>query len=283
MNELLKKIIKNIKEKAENSINETIGDYFDDEGLIICGKCHEKKTHKFISSAGQTYVVRCACKCLKEKSEKEKALAKQKQDEKIIKALKEKAFYEKNFLNYTFAKDNTPNSNSSKIAKRYSEIFPKMLAEQKGLVLYGPVGAGKTFLAACIANAVMEQKYSCLFTTLFRLINKINSTFDKKQREIDLINKFSLLLLDDFDTERNTDYVNEAVYNIIETRYESRKPMIITTNLEKKKFVDCYDIKKQRIYSRIVETCFFIQVEDNQRRIKMHLKAADDFKKEMGI
>ena len=73
-------------------------------------------------------------------------------------------------------------------------------------------------------------------------------------------------MIDDFAVERNTEYVNEIVYNVIDSRYRSGKPLIITTNLSADDFKHPDNINKQRIYSRINEMCVPIPVTGKDRR-----------------
>ena len=73
-------------------------------------------------------------------------------------------------------------------------------------------------------------------------------------------------MIDDFAMERSTEYVNEIVYNVIDSRYRSGKPLIVTTNLSKKDLDNPPDIDNERIYSRIKEMCFPVEVKGTDRR-----------------
>ena len=105
-----------------------------------------------------------------------------------------------------------------------------------------------------------------MVTNVTRITNRLQSTFDGKQEYLDSLNKFTLLVIDDFGMERNTEYMNEIVYNVIDSRYRSGKPLIVTTNLTMQEINNPDNIDKQRIYSRINEMCVPIRVEGKDRR-----------------
>ena len=90
----------------------------------------------------------------------------------------------------------------------------------------------------------------------------------EKQEYIDGFNNYQLLVIDDLGIERDTAYAKEQVFNIIDSRYRSGLPMIITTNLTMEKIKNPEDIENRRIYDRILERCFPIEVEGSSRRRK---------------
>ena len=73
-------------------------------------------------------------------------------------------------------------------------------------------------------------------------------------------------MLDDLDAERDTEYMQEYVYNIIDARYRAGLPMIVTTNLTGAKLKNPDSISKERIYSRLLERCHPIEITGADRR-----------------
>ena len=63
------------------------------------------------------------------------------------------------------------------------------------------------------------------------------------------------LILDDFGMERGTEYGLEQVYNVIDSRYRSGKPLIVTTNLTLTELQNPQDTPHARIYDRLLEMC----------------------------
>ena len=74
-----------------------------------------------------------------------------------IRQLKATGIQEKHLLEWNFgvAEDNK----DIQMAKRYVEQWKKVKAENLGLLLWGDVGTGKSFVAACIANALLDQAF----------------------------------------------------------------------------------------------------------------------------
>ena len=148
----------------------------------------------------------------------------------------------------------------------YVDNFAEMRKRGKGLLFYGEVGTGKTFYAACIANALIDRGYPCLMTDFPRLEKTISEMLEGKQEYIDGLNKFPLLVIDDLSRERDTSYMNEIVQDVINARYQAGLPTIFTTNLTKEEISHPKDISKQRPYSRLLEMCFPVKVEGKDRR-----------------
>lgn len=263
-------VINSVEEKAADSVRAEQGDYIID-GLLYCGKCNTPKQTR-VEVFGKVRTPYCLCKCEVEKRQKEDEERERIAFEKRIQNMRRVGFPDDEMQKWTFEKDDRANEHITGVALKYVENFETMRGSGKGLVFYGTVGTGKTFVAACIANALIDKGFPCLVTNLSRLINTISGMYDGKQEYIDGLNRFSLLVIDDLATEADTEYRNEIVYNIIDSRYRAGLPLIITTNLTGEEMKNAADIKKQRIYSRIFETCIPLEVKGVDRRREM-LKA----------
>lgn len=257
------KLLEGIAERSP--IKEKEGDYTGPEGLIYCGKCNTPKQAK-IEINGIKMTPFCMCKCETEKYEKEKAYEKAIALQQQIERNRRAGFPEEQMQQWTFEKDDRANAKISDICQRYVENFPKMKSKGKGLMFLGGFGTGKTFLAACIANALLDEGFSVLMTNFPRLVNTISGMREGKQEYIDSLNKYSLLIIDDLGVERQSEYVAEIVQTIVDSRYRAGLPMIITTNLSPKDFTETQDIAKSRLYSRISEMCLPLIVKGVDRR-----------------
>ena len=113
----------------------------------------------------------------------------------------------------------------------------------------------KVFLAGCIANALMDQEVPVRMTNFARILNELNSSFSGRNDVVDNLCRYPLLIIDDFGMERGTEYALEQIYNIVDSRYRSRKPLIVTTNLTLDEIRHPQDTTHARIYDRLLEMC----------------------------
>jgi DNA replication protein DnaC len=251
---------------ANASIKAEEGDYVGEDGLIYCAKCHTKKQTE-VNILGAIRRPMCLCKCQAAKRAAEEEERNRIKFEQKVKELRRMGFPEADMQNWTFTNDDLANEKITKAAQKYVENFSEFRKTGKGLLLYGNTGTGKTFTACEIANALIDKGYPVLVTNFARILNTLQSTFEK-QEYIDGFNSFQLLVIDDLGIERDTAYAKEQVFNIIDSRYRSGLPMIITTNLTMEKIKNPDDIENRRIYDRILERCFPIEVGGGSRRRK---------------
>lgn len=245
---------------------QTNEDYMGDDGLIYCHKCHSPRQTRIDLGDGKTRTVWCDCKCMEEKHHKEEKEFEEKQNQFRVNQIRSNAFHYSSMKEWTFERDDRKNPSISDKLKRYAGNFADFYKTGNGLLLYGAVGAGKTYLAACVVNAVIDNMYSAKMTNFSRILNELQNRFDGRQEYIDKICKYSLLVIDDLGAERDSEYAREQVYSVIDSRYQTKKPLIITTNLSYEEIVNCTDIDRRRIYDRILEICHPIEVKGESRR-----------------
>lgn len=145
-------------------------------------------------------------------------------------------------------------------AKRYVAHWEEMREQDLGLLFWGRPGNGKTFAAGCVANALLESEDlhapSVRMTTFGTILNQLpGMTAQDKEWYLDGFRTCDLLILDDFGMERRTEYAQEQVFNIIDGRYVSRKPLIVTTNLSLNELKHPEGLVQQRIFDRVLEMC----------------------------
>ena len=254
----------------QNPIEE--GDYIVD-GLAYCGKCKTPKQCR-VELFGKERTVFCLCRCKAKKLEDEKQQQKQRERLLSIQRMRQTGFPDADMQNWTFERDDGTNAKISELARNYVKNFDEMLKRGKGLLLYGAVGTGKTFIAACIANALIDVGRPCMVTNFARLVNTLSGMYEGKQEYIDGLNKFDLLVIDDLASERDTEYMGEIIQNIIDSRYRAGLPLVITTNLTSEELKNPAEIRKQRIYSRLFEMCYPVEVIGKDRRKQ---KLREDF------
>jgi DNA replication protein DnaC len=142
--------------------------------------------------------------------------------------------------------------------REYIRSLPDRLAKGKGLWFVGDVGTGKTTLAMLVSKATIDTGHSVAIYSVPRLLAEIRDTYDRDPGERSYIEFFQrlaavdLLHLEDLGAEKQTDWVLEQLYSLINERYEQQRSIMVTTNLP---FEELERQIGQRTASRIVEMC----------------------------
>jgi len=246
-------------------------DYYDENGYLVCGKCHTRKQRDvtFPTLNGEqkkTVRVEKACEC--KKKEREESL--RKQSEWRLESLRRDGIIDPLYSQYLFEKDDNRAFEISQVCRRYVENWKEMLKENIGILFYGGVGTGKTFLACCIANALIEKFIPAHVTNFPRILNDLQGykKNEKPQEIIDKLNRYKLLVIDDLGVERDTAFSVEQVYNVIDSRYRTGMPVIISTNLSIEDFKTPPSLAHARIYDRVLEMCpIRLKLTGESRRI----------------
>lgn len=277
-------LIETMVHEASQDSHYEEGDYLSEDGLLMCGKCRTPKQCRFIATwDGKEKKPYTLCDCARARRDAEEQ-ARQAQNLRIeVNRLRKLGFPDSEMADWTFAHDDGTDPRTTSIAHKYVDNFPEMKKRGKGLLLYGPVGTGKTHAAACIANELINQGRPCLVTNFARITNTLQGMFDGKQRYLDDFNRLDLLVIDDLAAERDTSYMNEMIFNIIDSRYRSGKPLIVTSNLTQAELTAPTSVDKERIYSRLLEMCVPVEVKGADRREKKLQDDSADMKRLLGL
>ena len=241
-------------------------EYFhESDRLIYCAKCHTPRQGRY-TLQGRVFMPPIRCKCQQKLYNQEETKRKLLEKQAEIERMKASGLQDKALYDYTFDKDNGINPEMA-YAHKYVENWEDMKANSSGLLLWGNVGTGKSFFAGCIANALLEKGVPVLMTNFSRILNTLTGMhFEDRKQFIDSLNRYSLLIIDDLGIERNSEFALEQVFNVIDSRYRSKKPLIVTTNLTLTELNSAPDVAHRRIYDRILERCAPIRI--NNRNIR---------------
>ena len=228
------------------------------DGILTCGKCGDAKQawiDWFPDENGnrEKRLVRVMCRCDVERDREEKERRAAADFEFTMRKINAALQTEPSDVRWTFDMDDSPDSPFSVTCRTYVAEWEAMKREHSGILLYGSKGNGKTFYASCICNAVLQKRESVGFTTAANLMN-ILSAWDKTEI-LDAIRRVRLLVIDDLGTERSSSYGAELMYSVIDARYKTGLPTIVTTNLDLADMESETDILRSRIYDRVIEMC----------------------------
>ncbi len=147
--------------------------------------------------------------------------------------------------------------NVVRAVRRHVDTLDAQLAEGRGIWFRGDVGTGKTTLAMLVSAEALRTGHSVAIYSLPRLLGLLRETFNDESEAslselLDRLAAVELLHIDDVGAEQTSPWVLEQLYTIVNTRYEDRRSVVITTNL------NVEELREQigdRTVSRLVEMC----------------------------
>ncbi|KGK88007.1 DNA replication protein [Clostridium sp. HMP27] len=230
---------------------------------------------------GTKFTVPRMCSCKKkafEESQKQaQALEKQTRLSQIFNnSLMTKEFKEFTFQNWDH---DLGNSKMYDLGLKYVKHFKEMKEQNLGLLIYGQPGNGKTFLSGCIANELLNNFIPVVCVSAIGILERIKDSFGKYgddgiQSILNCLDNADLLIIDDLGTENNTAWSRSTMYQILDTRYRKKKPLVVTSNLtmdqlRKRYDQECEDNEKGRTFDRLVnEMCTPIENLSPSIRVK---------------
>ena len=232
------------------------GDFVGEDGLLRCGLCNEPREtfwdENLQSIMGKKHPR--MCRCDREEKERDDERKLDEQFRARMEALSLDGLAAPRGLRYKFGDNVGGDAAAFELCHKYCEKWGEMQERGVGILLFGGVGSGKSFLASCVGNAVLSQRVPVLFTNVPRLL-KIMFSSKEPQTVVDALQRYPLLILDDFGVERTTDYTLEQLFAIVNARYESRLPLVVTSNLSLEALRNTATTETKRIYDRILSMC----------------------------
>lgn len=241
--------------KYESRIEAAPGDKKDESGILVCGKCGKPKQHKVtadVSGKGyeSDYFMPIMCECkqrMVDKYEKQKRF-------EAVEALRRECIQDVGYHDFRFENDDGADSKISEVCRRYVETWEKNKEHGIGILFYGEVRTGKTFMACCIANALIDRMIPAHITNFTTILENL-SGFGSKSEYMSYLQDVPLLGIDDLGVERDTPFALEKIQNVVDARSRSRKPIIFTTNLSLEAITSPETLEQKRIYGRVLKMC----------------------------
>ena len=253
-------IIKTIA--AQSPVVRNDDDYIGEDGLLYCGTCGERKEKAIRPNVLEDKVIKvhCLCKCERDQRDLEQKEQLKREALEKTKRMRDTSLMDRKLSTVTFSNLTVTEDNKKNIGlcQKYAKSFDRMMEKNQGLLFWGPVGTGKSYAAACIANELIENGISVVMTSFVKLLEIIENR-DNHEAEEDIIKRINtskLVIFDDLGAERGSNYSLEKMYNILDSRYRAGQPMIVTTNLTLERMMKETDERYSRIYDRIFEVCY---------------------------
>jgi DNA replication protein DnaC len=154
------------------------------------------------------------------------------------------AFYDKGFENF--------NARVPGLQEAFRAACEFARSPDGWLLFIGPNGCGKTHLAAAIANQSLEDGACVLFATVPDLLDYLRAAFAPTSTEVydqlfARMREAEVLVLDDLGAQQSSPWANEKLFQLLNYRYNSRFPTVITANTKGLQAID------ERIRSRLTD------------------------------
>lgn len=141
------------------------------------------------------------------------------------------------------------------VVRRFAGGISRNVEQGNSMWIMGDIGTGKTALAMLVSKAALEAGRTVAIYSLPRLLALIRESIEREEGVVGFLERLSavdLLHIDDVGAENRTDWALEQLYTIVNTRYEERRSIVLTTNLDHKELAEQVG---ERIVSRLVEMC----------------------------
>jgi DNA replication protein DnaC len=153
---------------------------------------------------------------------------------------------------------------SPKLARNVA-ILKKLSSEKRGVVIFGPVGCGKTHLGTAMLVSFILAGARCGFTGAADYVHRVQGAYgNAKEIATDIIGDRNVILLDDLGSERGTETARASLLYLVDQLYCAKKRIIVTSNFSAK---DLYGFEP-RLASRLGEMSAFVELDGEDFRLR---------------
>ena len=173
---------------------------------------------------------------------------------------------------------------ATRCARRYVENFEELRKEGNGLFFFGARGAGKTYAAVQIINALCDKGYRCLLTSFMEIVkNLLSLNRENRQQYLDDICSHDLLVFDDFGGETNSTFFDINLEEIVKTCYMKYTPMIVITPMAQDTLEQGLNATRQKAVERMKERCYCLTLNNTSRNKQMTCERREKMERLLGI
>ena len=213
-------------------------EFLNEQFELISKKCNTKRFFQ-----NNSFVIGCLCECQSEEKRKQVELENKMKRMQRLDKLKDASLLGAMYKEASFSKldMNRPDDFVAAVerCKNYCRQWTEVYKQGLGIYLYGDVGVGKSLLTACIGNYLLNHFVPVLFTNFNEISKQIRKCYSTNSPEsvfIDRLCSVDLLIIDDIGTEilvkedGTKNWLQEKMYDIVNSRYINRKPTIFSSN-----------------------------------------------------
>lgn len=247
-----------------NEPYEEPGDFRNPDGVLVCGYCGKPKEHEV---GGVRFPVlhdhQLGSLFRHEETDEEREQRVRRNRERCFGGI----FAEEGARDFFDAAspdtDQAALQECQSLVNRFAE--ERVAKTGSGLILFGQVGRGKTFLAGCICNALTDAGWRCLMTSTSRIRSEIDRSFGSQNDVLEKLCRHDLVVLDDLFRDKDTEAGRELVFSVVDALYKMRVPVVATTNVTADGLT--YPPEPMRpVVDRLKERCRRVEVKGPNRR-----------------
>ena len=233
--------------------------HFTERSCVRCPDCGQVLKEIRIPWPGrEELVAHAACSCRLEREEAERKVMADQERQRRMKALFDSSQLGPRFAACTFA--NWKRAEGAEVvhraAKSYVEQWPQKLRNGESMLISGAPGNGKSHLAAAIVNELVPRGVAAVFANVPELLGRLRRTYngsgENESRLLRALVDADLLVLDDLGAQKWSEWSEEMIYYLVNTRYNAKLPLVITTNATTSQLAESIG---PRSLSRLDEVC----------------------------